>query len=380
LVYCFQKWRAKNKDLFSIFGVIKNLFLKILLLIPAPLKISPSQRFRIEQYLFLENNNGIEFYPKPFFSPKTWKVFHVKAHVFQKVYGIVLGMIKRLLLSFSLHKYDFVYVHKEASPVGPPIVEWLFARVFKKKLIYDFDDNIWTPQSSEANPGAALVKCNWKVSYICKYSHIVTVGNEFLANYARKYNNDVRIIPTVVNTSNYHNKIKNQHEGKLTIGWTGTYTNLHNLTLVEDVIHSLQQKYEVDFLIIANKDPKLTTASYRYKKWSIESEIEDLLEMNIGIMPLAGSEIEMGKCGFKAIQYMSLGIPAVVSPVGANKNIISDQQEGYWANDKEEWYHSLEKLIKDATLRSDMGLKGRNKIIAEYSVDACKNSFFNLFY
>ena len=81
----------------------------------------------------------------------------------------------------------------------------------------------------------------------------------------------------------------------------------------------MKKKHSFRFLIIADKDPKLEGIAYDFKKWDIQTEIDDLIQIHIGIMPLKNTEIEQGKCAFKAIQYMSLGIPPVVSPVGANK-------------------------------------------------------------
>ena len=279
----------------------------------------------------------------------------------------------------TVFKYDFVYIHREVTPIGPPIFEWIIAKIFKKKIIFDFDDSIWVKIASVANPKVAGLKCSWKVANICKYSKTVSVGNDFLAEYARKYCNDVRIIPTVVNTDSYHNKLKNQEENNFTIGWTGTYTNLYNLQLIKNVIFELQKKYSFNFLIIANRDPMLEKVKYTYKKWELATEIEDLLQMHIGIMPLINSEVELGKCAFKAIQYMSLGIPPVVSPVGANKKVVIDGENGYWANDEKEWYENLEKLITNHQLRTELGTKARNRIIANYSVEANKEKFLKLF-
>jgi glycosyltransferase involved in cell wall biosynthesis len=353
--------------------------LKILIFTPAPANISPSQRFRIEHYIKLGKEKGVDFTVKPFYSNKTWSVLHLKNHLFQKVGGIFWGFVKRFFSLFTLFNYDFVYIHREAAPVGPPVIEWLIAKVFRKKIVYDFDDNIWTSLASEANPGVARIKCAWKCANICKMSYLVSVGNDFLAKYALQYNKNVHVIPTVVNTENYHNKLKNQDEGKITIGWTGTYTNLHNLSKISGVIKKLKEKYDFNFHIIANKDPMLEGVEYIYKKWNLQSEISDLLEMHIGIMPLANTDIELGKCGFKAIQYASLGIPAVVSPVGANKNVITDGIEGYWADSEEEWYNKLEKLICDKELRKQMGQNGRNKMLSKYSVETYKDVFFGFF-
>jgi glycosyltransferase involved in cell wall biosynthesis len=163
------------------------------------------------------------------------------------------------------------------------------------------------------------------------------------------------------------------------IGWTGTFTNLYNLQLITNVIQKLQKKHDFNFLIIADRDPKLKDLKYTYHKWSLKTEIEDLLQMHIGIMPLINSEVEKGKCGFKAIQYMSLGIPAVVSPVGANRNVVEDGKTGYWAEKDQEWEERLERLILDEKLRIQLGTNGREKIIREYAVKVQKNNFFQLF-
>ena len=120
------------------------------------------------------------------------------------------GMFRRFFTVFSLKGYDYIFIHREAAPFGPPVLEWIIAKVWRKKIIYDFDDAIWIPVSSAANPIAAKIKCTWKVASICKWSRIVTTGNQFLANYASQFCKDVRVIPTVVDTEKTHNKTKNQ--------------------------------------------------------------------------------------------------------------------------------------------------------------------------
>ena len=353
--------------------------MKILFLTPAPRNISPSQRFRFEQYIGLEGFKLNTFTIRSFYSDWAWSVLHKNGYAFRKTMGILGGFFRRFLTLFTLSAYDFIYIHREAAPIGPPIFEWLISKVFRKKIIYDFDDAIWVKIASDANPNVANLKCSWKVAKICSYSKTVSVGNDFLAQYAEKYCKDVRIIPTVVNTESYHNKLRDQTNGELVIGWTGTFTNLYNLQLITKVIQKLQSKHNFKFLIIADRDPKLKDLNYTYHKWNLKTEIQDLLQMHIGIMPLINSEVEKGKCGFKAIQYMSLGIPAVVSPVGANRNVVEDGVTGYWAEKDEEWEERLERLIKDEKLRIELGKNGREKIIKAYAVNVQKTNFFHLF-
>ncbi|MGZ9928063.1 glycosyltransferase, partial [Escherichia coli] len=61
----------------------------------------------------------------------------------------------------------------------------------------------------------------------------------------------------------------------------------------------------------------------------------------MGLMPLPETEWALGKCGFKAIQYMALGIPAVVSGIGANKVIVPNGQAGYLCTTQDDWYTAL---------------------------------------
>ncbi len=353
--------------------------LKVLILAPAPNNISPSQRFRFEHFIGKSSVKNIVFTQKPFFSDATWSILYEKNHFFRKATGIINGFIKRFLLLFSMYKYDFIFIHREAAPVGPPIIEWIIAKMLRKKIIYDFDDSIWIKMASESNPMVANLKCSWKVEKICRYSHIVSVGNEFLAKYAKDFCKDVRIIPTVVDTEIMHNRLKNQQETPLTIGWTGTFTNFHNLEIVIPVLNELKKKYNFRFLIIADKDPSFNNIEYVYKKWRLLTEIEDLLEMNIGIMPLKNTEVELGKCAFKAIQYMSLGIPAVVSPVGTNRQVVTDCADGFWVENETEWYNKLEKLIVNTDTRFEIGKNARSRIVFNYSVKAIENVFFDLF-
>lgn len=353
--------------------------MKVLFLIPAPLNISPGQRFRFEHYLPILEKNGISYTIQSFWSLKVWNILFTKGHFLLKSFGLLKGVARRCFVVTNLSEYDYIFIYREVAPIGPPVFEWIISKIWRKRVIYDFDDAIWLSMSSIANPQASLLKCSWKVNYICKYSKIVSVGNEFLADHVKGYNKNVEIIPTVVDTERVHYGLKNQNDLPLTIGWTGTFTNFYYLDLVSNAITELKKKYNFTFLIISDRDPQLKNLEYTYKEWNFETEITDLLSMHVGIMPLYNSEIELGKCGFKAIQYMSVGIPAVVSPVGANCEVVKNGETGYWASSDEQWYYNLEKLITDKELRIKMGIAAQEFIIENYSVRATVDLFLDLF-
>lgn len=353
---------------------------KVLFLCPYPEKLAPSQRFRVELYKRYMDEAGVDYAIAGFMDEATWNVLYKGGSASQKVWGIVKGYLKRFkTLLFDIHGYNYVFVHREASPLGPPIFEWMASKLWRKKMIYDFDDAIWIENTSAENKIASLLKAAWKVKYICKWSYKVSGGNDYLCNFARQYNNNVHLVPTCVDVELMHNKVKQHHEGNVVVGWTGSHSTLFYLDELIPVLQELQEEIPFTFLVIANKDPQLPLKNYRFIAWNEANEIPDLLQMDIGVMPLTADKWSEGKCGFKLIQYLSLGIPAIASPVGVNSKIVVDNQNGFIATNRQEWKDSIRKLIQDVSLRKTMGEAGRKKIIAEYSIQAHKDNFLNLF-
>jgi glycosyltransferase involved in cell wall biosynthesis len=131
--------------------------------------------------------------------------------------------------------------------------------------------------------------------------------------------------------------------------------------------------------VISNKEPDFKLRSLRFLPWKKETEIDDLLRFNIGLMPLEDDLWAKGKCAFKALQYMSLGIPAVVSPVGMNTEVVTDGVNGYICNTPEEWYSALEKIMQDPNLRIELGKAARQTIETRYAVVSNSENFLKLF-
>jgi len=348
-------------------------------IIPAPLGISPGQRFRFEHYLDILEKEDIHFVISPFYSMNSWRILFTNGNILRKIFAVLTGVTRRFIDLFRLVSFDYVYIYREAAPIGPPVIEFLISRIFRKKIIYDFDDAIWIPSTSEYNYFISFLKGFSKVRMICRWSFKVSVGNAYLGAFASKYNPRVIILPTVVNTEDAHDQIQHHHAGNAVIGWTGSFSTLKFLNVVLPVLHRLQEKYDFEFIVIADNDPKLPLKRYRFINWNKQTETEDLLRMQIGLMPLYDDELTRGKCGFKAIQYMALGIPAVVSAVGVNTEIVEDGIDGFVCYNEQDWEEKLSFLIDNNEKRTAMGEKARNKIIDKYSVTATANKFLELF-
>ncbi len=303
---------------------------KVLFLLPYPLHRAPSQRFRVENLLHLLDEAGISYKLAPFMSEEVWAILYQNGGLPSKAWGIAKSYAKRKwLVAFGAWRYDYIFIHREAAPLGPPVFEWFLGKVLGKRLIYDFDDAIWIPNTSAQNKMAGLVKSFWKVKYICKWSYKVSAGNDFLCAFAQQSGaKNIVKIPTVVNTESRYNIAKTHSQEDLVLGWTGSHSTLKFLDEIVPVIRKLQETYSFRFLVIADKKPELDIAHWDFCPWDATSEIEDLLKIDIGVMPLKADNWSEGKCGFKLIQYLALGIPAVASPVGVNKQIVAEGENG----------------------------------------------------
>ncbi|MFH1320110.1 MAG: glycosyltransferase family 1 protein [Bacteroidota bacterium] len=353
--------------------------MKILFLVPYPTGEAPSQRFRFEQYYELLRNNNIEYSISPFWDMKTWKIMYRKGFLFSKILGMIKGFIRRKMDLFTLYKYDLVFIHRELTPAGPPLIEWLIAKVFRKKIIYDFDDAIWVPNVSDTNRFFSFIKSFSAVSKLCRWSYRVSCGNEYLCNYAREFNKNAVYNPTTIDTDNYHNRVKDHNNSeKIIFGWTGTHSTIRYLEDLVPIISELEEKYDFGFYIISDRKPEFSFKSLIYKQWNKEEEINDLLLFNVGLMPLTNDTWSNGKCGFKALQYMALGIPALVSPVGVSTIIVDHGVNGFICRSKEEWKIYMIKLITDRQLLIELTQKTREKIISNYSVISNSANFLDL--
>jgi len=107
-----------------------------------------------------------------------------------------------------------------------------------------------------------------------------------------------------------------------------------------------------------------------FEPWTFKKEIEYLQKPDIGLMPLIDNPRARGKCAFKALEYMGVGTPVVISPVGMNAEVIEDGVHGFFARTPEEWFEKLEILIKNPDLREEMGKKARQRVIELYSFEA----------
>jgi glycosyltransferase involved in cell wall biosynthesis len=354
--------------------------MKILFITPYPFNRAPSQRFRFEQYLKWLQENGVQYQIQPFIDEGTWKILYAPGKTFLKFWGVTKGLLNRIKLLFSISGYQIIFIHRETCLLGPAFFEKMYSNLSKKRLIFDFDDAIWLHDVSDANESLGFLKSPSKTAHIIKNSTCVIAGNEYLASYARKFNDNVFVIPTTIDTE-YHKPLGiAPAKNTITIGWTGSSTTIKHFELIIPVLKKLKLKYkdQINFLLISNKPLSSPDVDIQFVPWSKNHEIEDLSKIDIGIMPLPDDMWAKGKCGFKGLQYMSMEIPTVMSPVGVNTEIIQEGINGFLASTEEEWIKKLTLLIEQPKLREKLGKAGRQTVIEKYSVESQKANYLNL--
>lgn len=358
---------------------------KILFITPYPNDSAGSQRFRFEQYLKEFDPSKIKYKQIPFVDDATYKIMYKKGNSLSKAAGLLKGIFRRIYCLMIAPFYDVVFIHREAAPIGPPITEWILANVLGKKYIYDFDDSIWLHDISESNKGIVQkLKSNpKKIEKIIKYAGKISAGNEYLADYSKKFNPNVMVMPTIVNTEHHKKRtdIKKKFPKKLCIGWTGTHTTLRHFEELVSILEKIYEKHKEDiyFKLIINMDVNFPSLDLQSTIWDKQLEIEQLSELDIGIMPLPNDKWANGKCGFKAIQYMALSIPCIASDVGVNSKIVIDNENGIIVKDLNEFYTAIEYLIENPDIRELYGIKARKMIEENYSKKALYNRFMSLF-
>ena len=286
--------------------------------------------------------------------------------------SLVKAYIERLQRIMTATHYDLLWVYAELFPFLPGAFERLAVRA-GKPIIYDFDDAFFDAQAR-----------HWwlrdKLQPLIAAAAEVSAGNEYLAAFARRWNDRVNVFPTVVDTRTYRPSEQAACDVPV-IGWIGSPSTWAYVRPLLPLLNRLCLTGRARFLAVGAGTAGSTDqfAGLEHRDWSESREIADVQAMHIGIMPLPDEPWARGKCGYKLIQYMACGLPTVASPVGVNRAIVLDGQSGFLAADEREWSSALDRLIADPALRRDFGRVGRARVEVEYSLRSQASRVVSLF-
>lgn len=312
----------------------------------------PSRRFRVCQFVGPLAHRGVEVDERhPFFSK------YAAAPLPRLGFAWTAAKIAaRLPGVAAARRADITWLQRELIP-GRRTLEGLAGR----KLVFDVDDAVWTTQHGDS------------VERIAERARCVVAGNEFLAEHFRRRARRVRVVPTCVDTDRWRPAAaRGAGKAEWIVGWSGTASNLRYLREIERPLAAfLGARPGATLLVVSDAEPRfdlIPRARWRFARWTPASEVRLAQEMDAGLMPLAATEWERGKCACKLLTYLAVGAPAVASPVGASAEIMRQAEVAVAAATEDDWYNALVRLHDDRALAARLGAEGRRLVEAHYSV------------
>ena len=342
---------------------------RVLALSPIP-EEGAGCRFRVSQFIPYLESAGYDVTVSPFFTPEFFRLVYRPGHYLKKIAAFMVLALARLDSLRDASQYDLIFIYREAFPIGPPLIERWLARSGNPPIVYDFDDAIFLPNVSNANRFIVSLKWAGKVPAIVRLSDRVITGNDFLGGFARPHNPAVLTIPTCVDTDKFAPRTDGGGgRDPLVVGWIGSPTTASYLTMLSDVFRNVHAATPFQLKISGSgADVAVDGVPVTNVPWALADEVALFNTCDVGVYPLTDDEWSKGKCGFKAIQFMSCGVPVVASAVGVNREIIEDGVNGFLAATPEEWETKLRRLLNDAALRARFAEAGRRTVEARYSL------------
>lgn len=337
-------------------------------------EICAASRTRVYQYLPFLRSQGIKcrvvamvtglLYKGAFILPEN----RIKKLLYVS-FSLILNYIKSLQILALARYYNVIFIQRIVIPKAIAC----FLKKINDNIVFDFDDAIYAIEGSKTYLTNRLrtYRNRRYLPYMLSISKAVIVNNEYNKKFAEQFSKDIYIITSPIDTQRYrpdNESLPQKDREGVIIGWIGSATTTIYLDSLKDVFRTLSRKYKITLKLIGAANFDIPEVKIVKKKWHLNTEVSELQGFNIGIMPLPDDEWTRGKGGFKLLQYLSMGIPAVATPVGINTEIIKDGITGFLVNSEEEWIEKLSLLIENPELRQKIGMAGRRTVEERFSV------------
>ena len=307
---------------------------------------APSARFRVRQYIPLLAHYGVDVVE---LSPGLGS--YPPERGWQRPPWLVASLAQRLPQIASGWAGDVTLLHRE-------MISTLYTLegLTRRPCVVNVDDAIH------------LFRRGWAARRLAARADLVVLGNNWLAAEWRRWNANVEVLPTAVDTDRYHVRPLPERPA---IGWIGSFGNLRYLEAIAPALAEIARRFpQVSIAVCSERPPKLPGLPVRWVPFSAAVEDDFLASLTIGLMPLEDGPWERGKCSFKMLQYLAAGRPCVVSPVGMNNEVLAQAACGLAAKTAADWVAAVSSLLTDPAGAEQFGAAGRALVQREYSLTA----------
>lgn len=248
----------------------------------------------------------------------------------------------------------------------------------KKVFIFDLEEFL-TDVFADHPYYQTLYQSQGFVRSILRSASLVTTPSRFLAAQLRRYNSQVRFVPTFLEDSRWlesDESAKPKHGislAEVTIGWIGSEAQVDDLAILAPVFEEVVRKfsnvrivfigYKPDFLEI----PEERVLVLNYERFSQYQHLLDLLD--IALLPLKPFYFNLGNSGSRVLELGAKGVPVVASNLGVYRDFSDAGAPILLASDKNEWQNHLFKLVEDEKGRKELGQSLKKFISDRYLAD-----------
>jgi len=340
--------------------------LKILFLTRYPIE-GASSRYRVYQYIDELEKLGAQSNVSSFMGKCMYQLVFSPGSKFRKLAYAFFATLNRFFIVLFAWRYDVIVMQRELLPFGPPMLERLI-RLMNIPMVFDYDDALFVHKDSKFNKIASMLRRPEKTVEIFSLVDAVSAGNQYLTDVAKPYCENSFCVEVAEDTDRIPLRSYRSSE-KIVIGWLGSKSTEKYLELIKPVLEKLFSAHDhLHMKVVGGGEFQLDTAEVEHVEWSLESEIEQLLSFDIGLMPLPLEDWSEGKSGGKARTYMAAGVVPVCTGIGYNLELIDPVRTGYLVKTEDEWFVALDVLIQSSELREKIGTSARQDVIKRFSV------------
>jgi glycosyltransferase involved in cell wall biosynthesis len=300
---------------------------------------------------------------------------------------LLRNMYIRFLHCLQARKYSVIIVRRELllyNDYGNLFMEKFLLKI-NSNVILDFDDDISAaknePKKINSIFGKIMMQNGNKFNESLRLYRMFIVATNYLKEKVllenkNIKNSDVIVIPTCVDYNKYTNKTYSNKIINPIFGWIGGNQNYKYIDMLLPIFNKLSNKFSFKLLVIGGeKYIRNTNFEILFTPWSLDTEINNLYKIDIGLMPLIEDKVSKGKGGFKLIQYMGLGIVSIASAITINEEIVDDGVNSFLASDSNSWEVILTNILENKYDIRNTAIKARQKILDNYTFDSNKKKY-----